>query len=186
MSTTPVLIPVEEYLRTVYRPDCDYVDGEVQERNMGESPHAQLQTFFIRFFAPFEDQWDFDTVPEQRVQVGPRRFRIPDLALVRFSRTDSRIVRTPPILCIEILSSEDRMAKVQQRLDDYASMGVRSMWVIDPWRGTAFFAGADAILHETRDRLTVAGTGISITVAEIFAELDRLEKRAAARSTSAE
>ena len=23
------MIPVEQYLRTVYRPDCDYVDGEV-------------------------------------------------------------------------------------------------------------------------------------------------------------
>ena len=186
MSTTPVLVPVEEYLRTVYRPDCDYIDGEVLERNMGESPHAQLQNFFCRYFAPFEDQWDFDTVPEQRVQVGARRFRIPDVALVRFSRTDSRIVRTPPLLCIEILSSEDRMVTVQQRLDDYARMGVRSMWVIDPWRGTAFSAGPDAILHEAKDQLTVEGTSISISVPAIFAELDRLERRAASRNPSTE
>ena len=32
----PVLVPVEEYLRTTYRPDCDYVDGEVLERNVGD------------------------------------------------------------------------------------------------------------------------------------------------------
>lgn len=182
MSTTPVLIPVEEYLRTVYRPDCDYIDGEVLERNMGETPHAQLQAYFLRCLTPYEDQWDFDAVPEQRVQVGPRRFRIPDVALIRFSRADSRIVHTPPLLCIEILSSEDRMAKVQQRLDDYARMGVRSMWVVDPWRGTAFFAGADAVLHEAREQLTVEGTDIFISVPAIFAELERLEKRAAARS----
>jgi hypothetical protein len=37
MTTSPVLIPVEEYLRTVYRPNCDFIDGEVQERNMGKS-----------------------------------------------------------------------------------------------------------------------------------------------------
>ena len=43
MPTTPALIPVEEYLRTVYRPDCDYIDGEVLERNLGEKPHARLQ-----------------------------------------------------------------------------------------------------------------------------------------------
>ena len=30
------LISVREYLSTSYRPDCDYVDGEVQERNLGE------------------------------------------------------------------------------------------------------------------------------------------------------
>ena len=29
---TRALIPVEVYLTSVYRPDCDYVDGEVLER----------------------------------------------------------------------------------------------------------------------------------------------------------
>jgi len=29
-------ISVEEYLSTVYDPDCEYVDGEVLQRNMGE------------------------------------------------------------------------------------------------------------------------------------------------------
>ena len=73
------------------------------------------------------------------------------------------------------------MRKVQERLDDYASMGVQSMWVIDPWRQTAHAAKADAVLHEVKDRLTVEGTEIGISVEAIFAELDRLEKRAAAR-----
>jgi Uma2 family endonuclease len=184
MPTTPVLIPVEEYLRTVYRPDCDYVDGEVLERNMGETPHARLQGFFTFFFRTHEDEWQIDVLPELRVQVGPRRFRIPDVMLAALPNLDERIVRTPPLLCIEILSSEDRMRKVQERLDDYARMGVRSMWVIDPWRGTAFAAGADGILHEVKDRLTVEGTRIGIEVAEIFAELERLERRAAARPSA--
>jgi Uma2 family endonuclease len=94
---------------------------------------------------------------------------------------DPRIVRTPPILCIEILSSGDRLRKVQERLDDYASIGVKCMWVIDPWRGTASTAGADAKLHPVEDRLTVPGTEITIAVSEIWAELDRLESRAASR-----
>jgi hypothetical protein len=37
------LISVQEYLSTVYEPDRDYVDGELQERNMGERTHARLQ-----------------------------------------------------------------------------------------------------------------------------------------------
>jgi hypothetical protein len=28
--------PVSEYLRFIYEPDCDYVDGELQERNLSE------------------------------------------------------------------------------------------------------------------------------------------------------
>jgi hypothetical protein len=30
------LISVDEYLSTSFRPDCDYVDGEVLEHNLGE------------------------------------------------------------------------------------------------------------------------------------------------------
>src|ERR1039458_10379887 len=40
---TNTVIPVSEYLRTSYSPDCDYVDGEVQERNTGETDHSDLE-----------------------------------------------------------------------------------------------------------------------------------------------
>ena len=43
MSTVAV-VSIEEYLSTSYRPDCDYVDGEVRERNLGEYPHSNLQS----------------------------------------------------------------------------------------------------------------------------------------------
>jgi Uma2 family endonuclease len=179
MATTPVQIPLEEYLTTVYRPDCDYIDGEVLERNMGETPHSRLQTFFGFFFRLHEDKWPIEVLIEQRLQVGPKNYRIPDVMLVALPNLDLRIVRTPPLLCIEILSSEDHMREIQKRLNDYGRIGVKTMWVIDPWRRTAHTAGFDAKLHEATDRLTVEGTGISITVDEIFAELDRLEKRSA-------
>jgi hypothetical protein len=31
-----IAISVTEYLNASYRPDCDYVDGELVERNVGE------------------------------------------------------------------------------------------------------------------------------------------------------
>jgi hypothetical protein len=43
MATLPMQEPhvtVAEYLRTVYEPDCDYVDGRVEERNVGEFDHG--------------------------------------------------------------------------------------------------------------------------------------------------
>ena len=33
-------IPVEVYLRSTYEPDAEYVDGEIEERPMGEYDHA--------------------------------------------------------------------------------------------------------------------------------------------------
>lgn len=178
MATT-TLISVQEYLRTSYRPDCDYIDGQVEERNMGEKPHARLQSFLCWFLRNHEDVWQIEVLTEQRLQITATRFRIPDILLTPMYDPEPKIVRTAPILCIEILSSEDRMRKVQERLDDYAVMGVQTLWVIDPWRGTAHQAGGDGHLRVVEDRLTAPGTKIGIDVAVIFDELDRLEKRAA-------
>jgi hypothetical protein len=36
------MVPLSEYLSTTYRPDCDFLEGELKERNMGEQPHARL------------------------------------------------------------------------------------------------------------------------------------------------
>jgi Uma2 family endonuclease len=184
MDTTPVLVSVEEYLHTVYRPDCDFVDGEVLDRNMGEKPHARLQKFFLRFLESFEEDLNVEAFPEHRLQISAIRYRIPDVMLVSLPSPDTLIVRTPPILCIEILSSEDRMAKIRERVREYATIGVPTSWVIDPWRRTAFTAGAEGTLHETTGSLTVPSTPISIPVDDVFAELDRLEKRAAMNTSA--
>jgi len=38
------LIPVSEYSSTSYRPDREYLEGVVVERNMGEREHSRVQT----------------------------------------------------------------------------------------------------------------------------------------------
>jgi hypothetical protein len=36
-------VSIGEYLTGDYEPDCDYVDGVLEERNLGESNHAGFQ-----------------------------------------------------------------------------------------------------------------------------------------------
>jgi hypothetical protein len=43
MTRIDALVSVDEYLHTVYRPDYDYVDGELADRNVGEKNHADAQ-----------------------------------------------------------------------------------------------------------------------------------------------
>jgi hypothetical protein len=45
-----ILISVGEYLKNSYRPDCDFVDGRIEERNLGEHDHAALQAALILWF----------------------------------------------------------------------------------------------------------------------------------------
>ncbi len=75
-------VPVDVYLGCSYDPDREFVDGNVLERHVGELPHSRLQKYLIRYFASFEIELDVEVLPEQRVQVAPTRYRVPDVCLV--------------------------------------------------------------------------------------------------------
>src|SRR5687768_542547 len=100
---TETLISVEEYLATSYRPDCEYVDGVLLERNLGEHDHSRLQGMLFTAFRQMEKMLGIYVLIEQRVQVSASRFRVPDLCVLR-SRSTNRIVTQPPYLCIELIS----------------------------------------------------------------------------------
>lgn len=135
--STQTIISVEEYLSTSYRPDCDYVDGELLARNVGEWDHSRLQTLLSGYFLAHEKEWRILVVVEQRVQVKATRFRVPDIAVL-LGRPDGPIIRKPPFLCIELLSPSDRIQQMQTRIDDYLSFGVRYVWLIYPDTRRAF------------------------------------------------
>ena len=129
---TSALVSVEEYLNTSYHPDCDYVDGRVVERNLGELDHSDLQTEIAVYFRLRRKQWGVHAFVEQRVQVSPTRFRIPDVCVTLGPKPTEQIFRTPPFIAIEVLSKKDRKREVQEKIDDYLRFGVRYVWVIDP------------------------------------------------------
>ena len=171
---TVTLVPVETYLRTAYRPDRDYIDGEVLERNMGEIPHGRVQGFFRDLFVQRQTEWKLEAIPEVRVQVNSTRYRVPDLTVLQLGGPDDLIVRSVPVCCIEIFSRDDRMREMQERVADYARMGVPAIWVVDPWRRVAYIGQADGRLLPEEGTLAIPGTSATVAVEEIFAELDRL------------
>src|SRR5262249_28531686 len=116
-------VSIEEYLTTSYSPDCDYVDGMVEERNLGERDHARLQMIVAAYFFNRESEWGIHVLPEQRIQVSPTRFRVPDVSIM-LGGTDEQILRRPPFIVIEILSPEDRVTRVLDRIHDYLKFGI--------------------------------------------------------------
>ena len=170
---TAVHIPESEYLRTTYHPDCDYVDGEVLERNVGEQTHAMLQTAIAAIFYANRRTWEARAMTELRVQVKSTRYRIPDVCVVAASTPIEPILTAPPLLCIEVLSPEDRLQRIVTRAGDYLAMGVPHVWIIDPetrecWTLTSA-GGAVPMLDEA---FTMPGTPVRMAVADIFEELD--------------
>lgn len=170
---TRTVVPVEEYLHTDYSPDREYVDGEVQERNLGEYDHASLQDALLGIFRDNRFSWQVKARPELRVQVAAQRFRVPDITVLRQDHPPEQIIQTAPLLCIEILSPEDRFGRMDQKIADYLGMGVRSVWIIDPIAKAAYDCqGAHLSMWKLSSRLEVAGTGIAVDVGELFNSLD--------------
>jgi Uma2 family endonuclease len=162
------LISVQEYLHTLYDPDCDYVDGEVLERNMAERDHSELQGELLFFFRGHRQDWHTYAFIEQRIQVGPTRFRIPDVC-VYLERPKEQVFVTPPFICIEILSPEDRLERIQDRINDYLNLGVLHVWVIDP-RNRRVWAYTKDGSRELRDRtLRTENPSLTIPLSEICA-----------------
>jgi Uma2 family endonuclease len=160
------LVSVAEYLNTRYRPDCDYVDGEVRERNFGEFDHSSMQGEIIYWLRSHYSHLVRRVLPEQRVQVKATRFRIPDVCVLAEGAPREAVTRTPPLLCIEILSKEDRMNEVVDRLDDYFQMGVPVCWIIDPVKCRAWTATTGQLL-EPEDGTLRAGE-IEMPLSEVI------------------
>lgn len=165
------LISVEEYLSTAYRPDCDYVDGVVLERNLGEQDHSNMQMALSAYLFNLRKNLGIQVFPEQRVQVKTTRFRVPDICVVAGPKPDEQIFTQPPFLCIEILSPEDRMNQMQERIDDYLAFGVRYVWLLNPKTKRAYVYTAEGIQEAKQGILRTESPEIVVPLAEIFGVL---------------
>ncbi len=124
---------VEEYLRTGFEDaDRDFVDGEIVERNVGELPHGVVQSNLIFALRSLFSSLGIQVIPEIRIQTRPTRFRVADIAVWRPGDIGNRIPTVPPFLVIEILSPEDRMVRVQEKIHEYLALGTGYLWLIDP------------------------------------------------------
>lgn len=129
---TGTLVSVETYLHTVYEPDCDYVDGEVIERNVGEYPHSSLQAALAAYIYKRRKKWGVVPLTEQRIRIRERKYLIPDVCAVKPQERGTKILSDPPLIWIEILSSEDRPIRIERKIRDVIDFGTPYVWVIDP------------------------------------------------------
>ena len=169
------LVPLEEYLSTNYDPDCDWIDGELIERNMGEFDHSSLQMTIGALLHGQRRAAGIHVFPELRMQVAARRYRVPDI-LVTTSKGKGSILREPAFLCVEVLSPEDRVTRVEARIGEYLAFGVPYVWMIDPRERKAWIYTSEG-RREASEALTTAHPDLRIPLDELFGALDEdLEK----------
>ncbi|MFZ1940627.1 MAG: Uma2 family endonuclease [Terracidiphilus sp.] len=173
LPNTEELWTVREYLRTSWSPDREFVDGRIEERNFGEKEHSILQRFLTVLFAINRAAWGVEVFPELRTQTQTRRFRVPDVAIVRAGKKFDRWLTEPPLIAIEILSPEDTLREMQAKAAEYRSFGIEHIWIVDPEPRIAY-RYVEGGLEEVHDgELVVPGTPTHVVLSEMFAELDR-------------
>jgi Uma2 family endonuclease len=168
--STAIHISLEEYLNTDYEPDCDYVDGVIEERNVGKNRHSRTQGLLTIWLGSREKEHGHKVLVEQRVRVSRSRVRIPDICLVDAHDIDE-VTQQPPALCVEILSPDDRWNRIQDRLTDFLSFSVPTIWIVDPYTKEAWIATPDApVTRVTDGKLRCAGLKLEVELNEIWPE----------------
>jgi Uma2 family endonuclease len=158
-------LSVEEYLRTSF-PDLDreYRDGELVERSLPDYLHGKTQLLLAAFFAALRKRLSIFPCTETRMKIRAGRYAIPDLA-VFWPEEPPLVPETPPLVAIEILSLDDRLTEVRDKLEEYKAWGVAHVWLVDPHSRRMYTC--ETGLVEARS-LKISELGVEITGADIF------------------
>jgi Uma2 family endonuclease len=116
---------------------------------VGEWNHAKLQLKVGAYLLAQYSDLGIHVATALRIRIAPKRIRIPDVC-VYLSDPGERVPTAPPFLCLEVLSPEDRMSRVEVRINDYLAVGVPYVWVLDPETRQAFVATRTEGLRETK------------------------------------
>jgi Uma2 family endonuclease len=169
MATTSQ-ISIDTYLTTSYRPDVDYVDGVLEDRNVGEYDHNVVQMAIVFWFYLHEREWRIRSIQEQRTRVGATRVRIPDVCVFSREAPIEQVFARPQLIAIEILSPQDRRSRIEARLNNLRDFGVPNLWVVDPQTRSGWDLSDRNWVG--KERFEVAGSPIYLSLSELFAKID--------------
>ena len=100
-------IPIEPICTHLHKPDVEYVDGELEERNVGEFDHNMIQRAALFWFYLHEKEWGIRAIQKRRTRTRPQ------------------------LIAIEVLSPEDRHYRVAEKIKNYMKYGVQTIWIVD-------------------------------------------------------
>jgi Uma2 family endonuclease len=170
MATATSQLSVQDYLKMTSDPDCEFVEGILEQRPMGEYDHATWQAILVSYFTSQATQLGVRARPELRIQVAPNRFRVPDVTILSREAPREQIITHAPLAVFEILSPEDSMMRMLDKLADYERMGIQAIWVVEPKKPSYFRFSEGKLIPATLFELP--GSSFQVPMAEIEKLID--------------
>jgi len=163
---TGTTLSVEQYLATSF-PDLDkeYRDGELVERSMPDNLHAKTQALLAAFFVLLQKAHALFARTGLRLKVKPTLVLIPGVCVFHPDEPTDRFPDTPPFIAIEILSLDDKLTDVREKLEIYKNLGVRHVWLVDPHSRRMYTCDAGLVEVPV---LEIGELNITLLPAQIF------------------
>jgi Uma2 family endonuclease len=171
---TSARISITEYLHSTFEPDAEYVNGEIEERNVGEYDHNAVQMAILLWFHQHDKEWRTRSVQEQRTKLRSGNVRIPDVSVFPRDLPIEQVYTRPQLIAVEVLSPEDRQSKVQERIADYIDFKVANIWVIDPKKRIGWDCTSGDWIR--KNRFEIEASPIYLSLDELFRQVDANEE----------
>lgn len=158
----------------------ELVDGQLLEKPMSSLAARTAVRLSTRLELFCDENGIAQVFSEQTHQCfpsNPDQVRRPDLSVILTSRLPlgefpEGHLRIPPDIAIEILSPNDRVRDLDEKLDDYRSAGVSLVWIVKPERRSVVVYRADGSQQPLMEQDTLIGEpvlpGFSVVVASLF------------------
>lgn len=110
----------------------------------------------------------------------PNKIRKPDVSVYRVERfTREHLmegwVSIPPDLAVEVVSSRDEFAEVAEKVEEYLTVGVQLVWVIDPENQLIYVHRQDGSVAKLHKNDELSGEdvlpGFTCKVVELFPQM---------------
>ena len=125
-------ISLERYLHTTFHDiDREFRDGEIVKRSLLDYLHGRVQGAIFAFFWALRTELALFPCVETRMRLRSNLVLIPDVA-VFYPDEPARVPDTPPLVVAEVLSLDDRLTAVRDKLEEYKAWGVPHVWLVDP------------------------------------------------------
>ncbi len=69
---------------------------------------------------------------------------------------------------IEVLSKDDTLRSMRERVDDYLDFGVQHVWILDPAARLAYVCSRTGFQEPESGVLVVSGTPIRLVLSDLF------------------
>lgn len=174
------LITGEELLAMGDIESTELIDGRIVYLSPTSGGHGyeelEVGALLRSFVRPRKLGWVLTGEVGIYVRRNPDRIRAADVAFVSRQRMSTRpkqgFLTIAPELVVEIVSPGDLWEDLQQKIEDYFSIGVERLWIVEPDKKDVLVYRSTTDLAQVRTGETLRGEGIldgfQLSVAELF------------------